>query len=97
MTTRSTQTALVVSLLAFTTTGCGLFCGIEQWKCDTFGTCGFGTQPSYGRFAPPGPMPPATINQQPQLGAPGGTFAPGPVLGPPQDLTPSSPQPVPSF
>lgn len=93
-----TRTALLVCLalvLPSLGTGCRMLCGIEQWKCDTFGTCGFGTQPSYGRFAPPGPMPPPTLGAP--SSAPPQTFQSGPVLGAPTDISPSSPGTIPSF
>lgn len=69
--------ALVVPML----TGCRTYCGYKQWQCDNFGVCMFGTQPSYGRFAAPGPYP-QPIYGQPTYGQP--TYGPygAPTQGP---------------
>ncbi|TWU31360.1 hypothetical protein Poly41_62290 [Novipirellula artificiosorum] len=36
----------LASLLLLSATGCGTIRGMEQWKCDNWGMCHFGTQPS---------------------------------------------------
>jgi hypothetical protein len=45
---------LGLSLLLSSTSGCGLFRGIEQWKCDRLGWCHFGTQPRLPAAGHPG-------------------------------------------
>jgi hypothetical protein len=37
---------LAVAFLISSTTGCGVFRSVEQWKCDRLGMCYFGTRPS---------------------------------------------------
>jgi hypothetical protein len=81
---------LLALLVAPLGSGCHPFCAMEQWKCDTFGCCQFGTQPSYGTFAPPGPMPQpqyGPVYTQPTTGGYNGGFVqPGPTFGQPLEI-----------
>jgi hypothetical protein len=46
---------LLVFGLFSCSSGCGTMRGVEQWKCDNWGMCHFGTQPSAA--LPPLPPP----------------------------------------
>jgi hypothetical protein len=55
---------LLLSGFFFCSSGCSMFRGIEQWKCDHWGVCHFGTAPQAS----------AATSALPPLGAP--EFAP---------------------
>jgi hypothetical protein len=86
---------LLVLLVAPLIGGCKCFCAMEQWKCDTFGCCQFGTSPSYGTFAPAGPMPQpqyGPVYTQPTTGGYNGGFVqPGVQYGQPVEIHPGQP------
>lgn len=48
---------LLVGLLCCTF-GCGTLRNVEQWKCDNWGCCHFGTKPQYPVIIAPSPIPP---------------------------------------
>lgn len=77
---------LLLALSAPLLTGCRTYCGYKQWQCDTFGVCMFGTQPGYGRFAPPGPYPDQNFGGAPVYGTP--TYG-APAYGTPGYGTPT--------
>lgn len=89
---------LLSLLLMVSSTGCACLYGIEQWKCDTFGCCMFGTRPScgygcgpvYGGGAPCGPCAPTAPCspcgpcQTGMYGMPSTSYmVPGPIYGAP--------------
>lgn len=50
----SWKNGAVATMIAVSCTGCGTLRSIEQWKCDNWGMCMFGVQPSGSVPAIPG-------------------------------------------
>ncbi|MCO8121803.1 hypothetical protein NHH03_08645 [Stieleria sp. TO1_6] len=68
---------ILVLAFALCSTGCGAFRYMEQWKCDNFGMCHFGVQPT--PFTPPQQACPCPTPGY----APAPSYAPAPQYGTP--------------